>query len=174
MSKISTVSALAVAAVLAGALTTDVAMAQQSPQGTPAKRDGWGADMMMGPGMMAERGFGFMCNPRHAGLAEWRLKRIETEVKPTEVQKKALDDLRAASTKAAEIISTACAAPMPAKSTERMAHMEKRLEATLQAIKTVRPAFETFYGTLDEQQKTRLDAIGPRRWGWGNWRWPWS
>jgi hypothetical protein len=31
---------------------------------------------------------------------------------------------------------------------------------------TARPAFETFYAALDDQQKARLDDIGPPRWGW--------
>jgi hypothetical protein len=37
-------------------------------------------------------------------------------------------------------------------------------------VKTVRPAFDAFYQTLDETQKSRLDAAGPRRWGWQHWR----
>jgi hypothetical protein len=46
--------------------------------------------------------------------------------------------------------------------------MEKRMEAALQAIKTVRPALEAFYATLDADQKARLDRdTGPRRY----WRW---
>jgi hypothetical protein len=52
--------------------------------------------------------------------------------------------------------------------------MEKRVEAMLQAIKSVRPAFEPFYALLDDQQRARLDAIGPRRWGWHGWRWGWG
>jgi hypothetical protein len=36
-------------------------------------------------------------------------------------------------------------------------------------IKIVRPAFEAFYGVLDEAQKAHLDAAGPRQWGW---HWP--
>ena len=130
--------------------------------------------MMMGPGMMGGREFGFMCNPRSAGMAEWRLNRIEAELKPTEAQKTALNELRAASTKAAATIAAACATELPAKSTERLGLMEKRVEATLQAVRIVRPAFEAFYATLDDQQKTRLDAIGPRRWGWRSWLWRWN
>jgi len=40
------------------------------------------------------------------------------------------------------------------------------MEAMLQAIKTVRPAFEVLYVSLSDEQKARLDAAGPRRWGW--------
>ena len=133
---------------------------------------GWGPGMMMGPGMMRD-GFAFMCNPRAAGFAEWRIKRIELAVNPNEPQRAALNELRTASTKAAALIAGTCPADVPAKSTERLQLMEKRLDAMLQAIKVVRPAFEAFYNSLDEGQKTRLDAIGPRQWGWRGWYWRW-
>jgi LTXXQ motif family protein len=148
--------------------------AQPAGKGGEAGPSGWGPGTMMGLGMMGCRGMGFMCNPRLAGMAEWRIKKIEAAVKPTEAQRSALNELRAASTKAAEMITATCSTEVPAKSTERLALMEKRMEAMLQAIKLVKPAFDTFYATLDPEQKTRLDASGPRQWGWRHWRWPWS
>jgi LTXXQ motif family protein len=51
-----------------------------------------------------------------------------------------------------------------------MAFMERRMEAMLAAIKIVRPTFEAFYATMSDEQKARLDSVGPRRWGW-HWRW---
>jgi hypothetical protein len=143
------------------------AHAQPGPRG-PAGDFGWR------PGKMGPDGLGFICNPRAAGFAEWRIERIETAVKPTETQRTALNELRTASTKAAEIIAAACPKEYPAKSNERLALMEKRLEAMLEAIKAVRPAFEAFYGTLDDAQKARLDAAAPRNWGWHGWRWHWG
>jgi hypothetical protein len=38
-----------------------------------------------------------------------------------------------------------------------------------QAIKIVRPAFDAFYATLDDEQKARINTGGPRRWGWHGW-----
>jgi hypothetical protein len=136
---------------------------------------GWGPGMMMGPGMMRGSGMwgpgrGGMCNPRFAGLAEWRIDQIERAIKLTDAQQAALKDLRAASAKAAEGLAAACKAPLPGTSTERLAFMEVRMEAMLQAIKTVRPAFDAFYAVLDGDQKARLDSVGPRRWGWQRWR----
>jgi hypothetical protein len=129
--------------------------------------------MMMGPGMMGyggPGGMGMICNPRSAGLAEWRMERIERLVQPTEAQKAALNDLRAASTKAAEQIAAACPSDFPASATARLDLMEKRMETMLTAIKTVRPAFDAFYATLSDEQKARLDHGGPRQWGWRHWR----
>lgn len=133
-----------------------------------------GPGSMMGPGMMGGGGFGFSCHPRAAGMAEWRMTQIEQAVKPNEAQKTKLAELKAASAKAAETISAACATEIPAKAVDRFGVMEKRLEAMQVALKTVRPAFEGFYSSLDDQQKAKLDAAGPRQWGWGGWRWRWS
>lgn len=69
---------------------------------------------------------------------------IETVVKPNETQKAALDELKSASGKAAEIISRDCPSTIPVKPTERMELVQKRLETMLQAIKVVRPAFQRF------------------------------
>ena len=161
-------------AATVGMLVLGDASAQPQPQGGGHDSRGRGAEWMMGPGMMGASRFGFMCNPRHAGMAEWRLARIEAELKPNDAQTAALKELRAASTKAAEIITASCASEVPARSIERMVLMEKRLETSLQAVRMVRPAFEAFYATLDDKQKTRLDATGPRGWGWANWRWRWN
>jgi hypothetical protein len=35
------------------------------------------------------------------------------------------------------------------------------MEAMLAVIKIVRPAFEAFYATMSEEQKARLDSVGP-------------
>lgn len=130
---------------------------------------GWGPGMMMGPGMMGMGGMGAMCDPRGAGLAEWRMERIERLVNPTEAQRAALNNLRTASTKAAEIVAAACPREFPASAPGRLEIMEKRLDAMQQAIKTVRPAFDAFYATLNDEQKARINAGGPRHWGWRGW-----
>lgn len=141
---------------------------QMGPGGGPGMSSG----MMMGPGMMGggRGGRAGMCNPRAAGMAEWRMDRIERLIKPTEAQRTALEGLRTASAKAAETIAAACPKEFPAGASARMEAMEKRMETMLAAIKTVRPAFDAFYATLTDAQKKQLDARGSRRWGWHNWR----
>ena len=178
--------AAAAAITIAGIMLAAPALAQQAgsgPGNPPAERygpgmrgPGWGPGMMMGPGMMGRGGMGGMggfagmCNPRAAGLAEWRMERIERVVKPNEAQRSALDTLRTASTKAAEMISAACPQDFPASAPARLEAMEKRMDAMLQAIKTVRPAFDAFYATLTDEQKAKLNTAGPRGWGWRRWR----
>jgi hypothetical protein len=162
--------------LLIGSLAAGPALAQPAGPGGPGR--GWGPDMMMGPGMMGPgmmgrgpgRGMGWMCSPQGAGLAEWRKQRIEQLIKPTEAQRKALDDLQTASTTAAETVAAACPQEYPASAPARLELMEKRMEAMLAAVKTVRPAFDAFYATLTDEQKARLNSAGPRRWGWHGWR----
>ena len=155
------------AMVLVAALTaliTSPARAQPGPGSGPGMMMGPG---MMGPGMMMDGG---MCSPRAAGLAEWRIALIERAVRPTDAQRAALNELKTASSKAAETIAAACPREFPATSTARLELMEKRLDAMLQAVKTVRPAFDAFYATLSADQKAALDKAAPRRWGWRHWR----
>jgi hypothetical protein len=118
---------------------------------------GWGPGMMLGPGVMGGMMSLAMCDPRAAGLAEWRIEIIERAVKPTDAQRSALDQLKTASAKAAETIAAACPRDLPETATARLELMEKRLEAMLAAVKTVRPTFDAFYATLSTEQKTALD-----------------
>lgn len=133
---------------------------------------GWGPGIMMGPGMgpgmMARGSHGRMCGPAAAGMAEWRIDRLERIIKPTDAQRSKLDELKATSAKSIEAMRATCNAELPATLTGRMEAMEKRLEAMLQSVKTLRPAFEAFYATLNDEQKQRLNAsTGPGRF----WRW---
>lgn len=110
------------------------------------------------------------CNPRSAGLAEWRIERIESMVRPTDAQRPKLDEPKAASVKRAEIISAACPREIPQSPVARLDLMEKRINAMLESIKLVRPKFAAFYDSLTSEQQSRFSSIGPRRWGWRGWR----
>jgi LTXXQ motif family protein len=177
----------AAAIAIAGSLLAAPAIAQPAGPGNPpaaggtapdsspgyGPRGGWGPGMMMGPGMMgwggSGAGMGAVCDPRGAGLAEWRMERIERLITPNDAQRAALNELRTASAKAADIVASACPREFPESATARLALMEKRLDAMQQAIKIVRPAFDAFYATLDDEQKARINTGGPRRWGWHGW-----
>ena len=162
-------SLIAASIAFVGMVAVVPSHAQMGPGGGP----GWGSGMMMGPGMMGGGGRGGragMCDPRAAGMAEWRMERIERLIKPTDAQRTALEGLRTASAKAAETVAAACPKEFPAGASARMEAMEKRMETMLAAIKTVRPAFDAFYATLTDDQKKKLDGGAPRGWGWHRWR----
>jgi hypothetical protein len=158
-------------AVFALATLSLATVAEAQPYG-PGRGSPNGPRYMMGPGMMDRQLFGRMCSPRMAGFAEWRLDRMERVIKPAEAQRAKFDEFKAASIKAAETMRAACATDVPTTMVGRMEAMEKRLEAMLGAVKTVRPAFEAFYATLSDEQKASLNVRSGPRWFW-RWRDRW-
>jgi hypothetical protein len=149
-------------AVFALATMSLATAAEAQPYG-PGRGGSDGPGYMMGPGMMGGQQFGRICSPRMAGFAEWRLDRMERVIKPTEAQRAKFDEFKAASNKAAETMRAACATDVPTTMDGRMEAMEKRLEAVLGAVKTVRSAFDAFYATLSDEQKASLNVqIAPQ------------
>jgi hypothetical protein len=134
----------------------------------PVAAQGMGHGWMMGPGMMRGMGAG-LCNPGAAGFSAWRTSEIERLVRPTDTQKASFDAFKDASEKAVQIMRDACPRDFPTSALDRLNLMEKRVGAMTEAIKTVKPAFEAFYSSLTDDQKHRLDRVGPGRWNWRNW-----
>ena len=71
----------------------------------------------------------------------------------------ALDELKDASVKAAEGLKINCPAYQTLTPTGRVEAMEKRLDATLGAVKTVGPALAKFYNSLSDEQKARFNSL---------------
>lgn len=101
------------------------------------------------------------------------LVHIEHKVKPTDAQKASFEDFKTATRQAAEKLRSACPkdtadkdadAPKTRPSPiERLARTQTTLEASLEAIKIVRPAAEKFYASLNDEQKAKLtQPRGPR------------
>jgi hypothetical protein len=55
-----------------------------------------------------------------------------------------------------------CPTDVPMTAVGRMEAMEKRMDAMLQSVKTIRLPLEAFYATISDEQKARLDSP-PRR-----------
>jgi hypothetical protein len=136
-----------------------LATATAQPYGPGSAMMGRG---MMGSWMMGGRGAGGMCNPATAGFAGWRADRVAELIKPTDAQRPKFEEFKAASIKSAEAMHDACQADVPETIIGRTEAMEKRMDAMLQAIRTVRPALEALYATLSDEQKARLDANSHR------------
>jgi hypothetical protein len=69
------------------------------------------------------------------------------------LKKTPLNDLLAASTKAKETIAAACPKETVETTTVQLAVMERRVAGLLDALKIVRPAYDTSYASLDSQQR---------------------
>jgi hypothetical protein len=102
-----------------------------------------------------------VCTNGASDLTDWPIERISEVVQPTEAQRPALDELRAASQQAIDILKAGCPKDLPSTPTGRLAAMESRVKAMLQAVQTVRPPLERFYQLLSDEQKARLNAVSP-------------
>ncbi len=78
-------------------------------------------------------------------------------------QRVMLDDLARASVEAVQTIRTACPNAVASTPSGRLAAMQQRLEAMKAAIARIRTPFETFYESLDDDQKGKLAAFNDQR-----------
>jgi hypothetical protein len=102
-----------------------------------------------------------VCSDDAAQLTDWPIERISEVVQPTAAQRPALDELRAASAKAIDMLKSGCPKDLPSIPTGRLAAMESRLQVMLAAVQTVRPPLERFYQSLSDEQKARFNVIAP-------------
>jgi len=102
-----------------------------------------------------------LCSGQTAGLTDWPIERIAQTVEPSDAQRAALDGLKGATTKALDILKASCPTALPSTPAGRIEAMRARLEAMLQAVRTVRPALDKFYQSLNDEQKARFNALGP-------------
>jgi LTXXQ motif family protein len=112
-----------------------------------------------GKGSLAEN-----CGAAQTNVTAWPSAEIDAKVHPTDAQRASLTALQDATAKAADLLKTSCPANEEVITpTARLDAVHKRLEAMLQAVKTVHTALDDFYGRLSDEQKAQFEAIGQRR-----------
>src|SRR5262245_49053026 len=79
-----------------------------------------------------------LCSGQTAGLTDWPIERIAQTVEPNDAQRAVLDELKDATAQALDILKAACPTALPSTPTGRIAALRQRLEAMLQAVRTVR------------------------------------
>ncbi len=100
------------------------------------------------------------CSEAKPGLASLPIEKIADVVKPTDAQQADLKKLQDATDKAVATLQAACPDEVPLTPPGRLAAMEKRLQAMIDAATTVKPALDNFYASLSNEQKARFDRIG--------------
>lgn len=103
------------------------------------------------------------CGGAEQDIAGLAIERIERAIGPTEAQRAALDGLADASKSAARIIQASC--PMQPASTApaRLAQMQQRLAAILNAVISLEAPMQELYDLLNDGQKAKLDALAGDR-----------
>ena len=99
------------------------------------------------------------CTGLMPGVANLPIEQIPQTVHPTADQEAALDDLRAASSQASDIIKSACPSSMPLTPIGRLDAAEQRVDATIKALEVIRGALARFYDSLSDEQKRRFNAM---------------
>jgi hypothetical protein len=104
-----------------------------------------------------------LCKQPGSGVTAWPVAEINSKVGLNEDQKQLLADVQDAGKKAAGLFQASCPSEnaFPLTPPGRLAAMTSRLDATLQAVDTVKPALEKFYNSLSDEQKERFNEIGP-------------
>jgi LTXXQ motif family protein len=100
------------------------------------------------------------CKQPKQGLSNLPIEKIEDALNPTDAQEAELNKLQGATNKAVSILQAACPDETPITPPGRLAAMEKRLQAMIDAANTVKPALESFYASLTSEQKARFNRIG--------------
>jgi LTXXQ motif family protein len=100
------------------------------------------------------------CGEAKPGLIDLPIAQIEAVVAPTGAQAQALDRLRDASSRAVTALQSACPEMTPQTPVGRLDAMHDRLAAMVEAAKTLQPALEGFYASLNNEQKAAFNTLG--------------
>jgi hypothetical protein len=150
------------ALLIAGVLGATPGLAQ-----TAAGKAGPGAktgaaptpETILGPAMLRPGTADLACGTGPAGLAQWGIDRIEQSLSLSGAPLARFNDLKDASEKAVRFLQESCPTNDPVTPTGRLEAMERRLEAMLEAVRTVKPALDDFYASLTDEQKARLNVL---------------
>jgi hypothetical protein len=100
------------------------------------------------------------CTGLAPGVTDLPVDRIERAVQPSADQARALEDFKAASRQASDVVKASCPSEVPLTPIGRLDAVQKRFQAMIQAIQLVRSPLEAFHNSLSEEQRQRFDALG--------------
>jgi LTXXQ motif family protein len=101
------------------------------------------------------------CSRQAGSFIDLPVQRIEQVVQPTAQQQSAFDDLKKAAQSAGDQLQPSCPTAVPKSPAARLDTINTRLSAMADAIKSVRPNLQTFYASLNDDQKARFNTMGP-------------
>lgn len=137
-------------------------------------QDGMGHRHGMHDGMHGRHGhhgFGRLCGPGRQARLDVMVGFMESFADFTPEQETAWTAFTASLEEGGKKLDATCEAlkdaDRPATAPERLARMELMMSTGLAALQDVRPAFEAFYASLDENQQKALDRMTRRG---GHWR----
>jgi hypothetical protein len=104
------------------------------------------------------------CGEGSREFAGLPIDQIQQAIQPNnEAQRATLDELANALISAAEIIRASCPTQMAFTAPDRLAVMQRRIEAMIKAELAVQQPLGKFYDLLDDEQEARLNALAEDR-----------
>lgn len=103
------------------------------------------------------------CEASVPAALQWPAGEIEASLHPNAAQRDALERLQRASAESVDILSYECQPTNATTPPDRLAAEDRRLDALQQAINLLSVTLEDFYATLDDEQKSQFELIGPGR-----------
>ncbi len=100
------------------------------------------------------------CSGFAPGVSGFPIDKIQASVKPEGAQLADLKALKAASTRAEDILKASCPSSPPLTPVGRLDALQKRLGAMVQGLDLVRAPLTKFDGSLSADQRQQLDALG--------------
>jgi LTXXQ motif family protein len=101
-----------------------------------------------------------LCMERAENVVAFPSEQIKQGVQPTADQQAKLEQVKAAATMAANAFKSSCSAEMALTPVGRLDSLERRLRALAVVMNTIRAPLQTFYDSLGDTQKAKLDAMG--------------
>jgi LTXXQ motif family protein len=101
-----------------------------------------------------------LCVERAENVVAFPLAKIKQEVQPTAEQQAKLELAKTAATMATHAFKSSCSAEMPLTPVSRLDGLAKRLSALAEVMNTLRAPLQSFYDSLGDTQKIKLDALG--------------
>jgi hypothetical protein len=102
-----------------------------------------------------------LCGQQSASIVNLPVQRIEQVVAPTSQQQNAFDDLKKAAQSASDQLRSSCPTAVPQSPVARLETIQTRLSAMADATKSIRPSLESFYASLNDEQKAKFNMMGP-------------
>jgi hypothetical protein len=93
------------------------------------------------------------------GVTSLPMSRIQREVQPIGDQLAAFEELKAALTKADEMIRASCSNEVPLTPVKRLEVVQARLNAMADVLRTVKTPLGEFYNSLTAMQRQRFDVV---------------
>jgi LTXXQ motif family protein len=101
------------------------------------------------------------CGGMAPGVTDLPVDQLQKTIHLSDEQLKALDALKAASSQAGDILKAACSSEVAQTPLGRLDSVQKRIEGMSQALGIVRTPLDSFYNSLNDEQRQRFAALAP-------------